>query len=678
MEPDNMARNNRAPQSRSEPDGRQRVIIESVKPEIDAGRFPIKRVTGETVRVEADVFADGHDVVAGVLLYRVQGESQWHEKALRPLVNDRWLAEFPVTQIGEYNYTLEAWVDHFQSWRRDLRKRLDAGTDTTVDYQIGADLIASAAARAEGEDHERLNDWARRLCETPDTAQAGVLAQNEELLAVAVRYPDRGLSTRYERELRVVVDRDRAGFSTWYEFFPRSTSGDPSRHGTLSDCAARLDYISSMGFDVVYLAPVHPIGRKHRKGKNNSVVCGPDDVGSPWAIGAEEGGHKEIHPELGTLEDFRAFVARARGLGLEVALDFALQCSPDHPWVREHPGWFRWRPDGSVQYAENPPKKYQDIYPIEFETADWRALWEELKSVVLHWIEQGVRIFRVDNPHTKPFAFWEWLIAEIKREHPDVIFLAEAFTRPKVTHRLAKLGFTQSYTYFAWRNTKHEITEYFTELTQSQLREFFRPNLWPNTPDILTEYLQLGGRPAFMVRLALAATLAANYGIYGPAYELCENTPREPGSEEYLNSEKYEVKRWDLDSAWSLRDYIARINSIRKQNPALRSDRRLRFHPTDNDMLLCYSKTTEDFSNVIVTVVNLDYRFRHSGWLHFDLAALGLSPDRPFQAHDLVGDGRFIWQGSRNYIELDPQSLPVHILKIRRKVRTEADFDYYL
>jgi starch synthase (maltosyl-transferring) len=420
-----------------------------------------------------------------------------------------------------------------------------------------------------------------------------------------------------------------------------------------------------MGFDVVYLPPVHPVGRAFRKGKNNSVVAEPDDVGSPWAIGSEEGGHTSVHSELGTLEDFRHFVSQATEHGLEVALDIAFQCTPDHPYVKQHPEWFRKRPDGTIQYAENPPKKYHDIYPLDFESRDWWALWNELKRVFQFWIDQGVRIFRVDNPHTKAFSFWEWVIAEIKKDHGDVLFLAEAFTRPHVMYRLAKLGFSQSYTYFTWRNTKPELTDYFTELTQTEVGEYFRPNLWPNTPDILSEFLQIGGRPAFMIRLILAATFGASYGIYGPAFELCENMPLQAGSEEYLNSEKYELKHRDLHFEWSLTDLISRINRIRKENPALQRNRNLRFHYTDNPMLICYSKTTDDLSNAIVAIVNLDPFQRQTGWVHLDLAALGLTADRAFQVHDLLGEGRYMWQGSRNYVELTPESLPAHILRIR-------------
>jgi starch synthase (maltosyl-transferring) len=460
--------------------------------------------------------------------------------------------------------------------------------------------------------------------------------------------------------------------------FPRSCANKPGKHGTFKDCEQRLPYVEAMGFDVLYLPPIHPIGKTYRKGRNNAVVAGPNDTGSPWAIGSEEGGHKSIHPQLGTLDDFRSLVKKAKGHGLEVAIDIAFQCTPDHPYVKEHPEWFRKRPDGTIQYAENPPKKYQDIYPIDFESEHWRDLWDELRSVVLFWIDQGVRIFRVDNPHTKAFAFWEDLIGKVKNDYPETIFLAEAFTRPKVMYRLAKLGFTQSYTYFTWRNTKWEFTQYFTELTQTDVREYFRPSLWPNTPDILPEHLQFGGRPAFMARLVLAATLGANYGIYGPAFELCENRPREPRTEEYLNSEKYEIKQWDIDRPDSLREFVARVNRIRKENPALHSNWSLCFHSVDNEQLICYSKQTDDLRNVILTVVNLDFHHTHSGWVDLSLGPLGLKPDQPYQVHDLLTDAHYLWQGARNYVELNPQSVPAHIFRIQHRTRTEQDFDYFM
>jgi starch synthase (maltosyl-transferring) len=659
-------------------DGRGRVAIERVSPQIDCGRFPIKRVVGETVVVEADVFADGHDHILCQVLYSRQGDKEWQSSPMTTLGNDRWRGAFSVPKAGRYEYTVEGWIDRFSTWRDGLGKRIAAGQDVHVDLLVGAELIADAAGRAKGDDAALLRQRARRIREETDMESATSIALETELFRAIQRYPERQFATRYQTPLAIVVDREKAGFSTWYEVFPRSCSSEAGRHGTIRDCEGWLPYVASMGFDVVYLPPVHPIGHAFRKGKNNSVVAEPDDVGSPWAIGSQEGGHTSIHPELGTLEDFRHFVSQAAEHGLEVALDIAFQCTPDHPYVKQHPEWFRKRPDGTIQYAENPPKKYHDIYPLDFESQDWQALWNELKNVFQFWIDQGIRIFRVDNPHTKAFSFWEWVIGEIKKEHGEVLFLAEAFTRPHVMYRLAKLGFSQSYTYFTWRNTKQELTDYFTELTQGEVREYFRPNLWPNTPDILSEFLQVGGRAGFMIRLILAATLGASYGVYGPAFELCENTPVQAGSEEYLNSEKYELKHRDLHSAWSLKDIISRINRIRKENAALQSNHNLRFHGTDNPMLICYSKMTDDLSNVIVVIVNLDSFHRQTGWVNLDLTALGLKVDREFQVHDLLGEGRYLWQGSRNYVELTPESLPAHILLVRRWIRTERDFDYYL
>jgi starch synthase (maltosyl-transferring) len=658
-------------------DARRRAVIERVRPEIDSGRFAIKRVVGESVVVEADVFADGHDQLACRVLYWQGIEQEPQSSPMEVLVNDRWRGEFRVSQVGTYRYTIEAWVDCFKTWRGDLIKRIAAGQDVQVELLIGAGLIEDAAERAAPPDRGSLREWARSIREAADKEAGKSMALQEELLPVIERYPDPHHASRYEKELIVTVDPAKARFSAWYEIFPRSCSPDGG-HGTLQDCEGWLPYIASMGFDVVYLSPIHPIGHTYRKGKNNSIVAEPGDVGSPWAIGSEEGGHKSIHPQLGSLKDFRQFVSKAREHGLEIALDIAFQCSPDHPYTREHREWFRKRPDGTIQYAENPPKKYQDIYPLDFETSEPLALWSELKSVFQFWMDQGVHIFRVDNPHTKAFPFWEWVIGEIKERHPEVIFLAEAFTRPHVMYRLAKLGFSQSYTYFAWRNTKQELTDYFAELTQTEVQEYLRANLWPATPDILPEFLQVGGRPAFMIRLVLAATLGASYGIYGPAFELCENAALAPGSEEYLHSEKYEIKHRDLHAAWSLKDFVARVNRIRKENVALQSDRTLRFHETDNPVLLCFSKTSDDLSNVIVVVVNLDFSHTQTGWVNLDLESLGIDADRAYQAHDLLGDGCYLWQGARNYVELTPGTLPAHIFRLRRWVRTEQDFDYYL
>ena len=655
------------------PEGRQRVVIEGVAPEIDGGRFAIKRTVGESVRVQAIVFADGHDSIACDLLYRSAGAAEWLHVPMTARGNDCWEAEFPVATLGRHFYTVQGWIDPFSTWRLDLQKRIAAGQELSVEMPIGAALVELAAKRAGGEDALRLRQWAESL-----RAGDRSVAESADLLAAIRRHPDLSLASRYERELAVIADREKARFSTWYEIFPRSTASEPGRHGTFADCEKRLPYIASMGFDVVYLPPIHPIGHRFRKGKDNSPAAEPGDVGSPWAIGDETGGHTAIHPELGTMEQFQSFLAAARGLGLEVALDIAFQCTPDHPWTRTHPEWFRKRPDGTTQYAENPPKKYEDIYPLDFETAEWSALWQALKDVFDFWIAQGVRLFRVDNPHTKAFSFWEWCIAAVETEHPDVLFLAEAFTRPHVMNRLAKLGFSQSYTYFTWRNTKAELTAYFTELTKPPLPEYFRPNLWPNTPDILPRVLQVGGRPAFMMRLLLAATLGASYGIYGPAFELGENTSKEPESEEYLNSEKYELKQWNLESPQSIRHFIARVNRIRRENPALQHNRRLTFHETDNPNVICYSKTSDDMSNAIIVVVNLDWAHTQSGWVTLDVRALGIEPGKTFEAEDLLSGGRFLWQAPRDYVELVPGSLPGHILRVRRWVRKETDFDYYL
>lgn len=659
-------------------DGRKRVIIEGVKPEVDRGRFPIKRTIGEKVVVEADVFTDSHDVVSCVLLYRKEGEAQWIEAPMDFLFNDRWRGEFTVTEVGLYRYTVLAWIDHFKSWREGLFKKVKAEQDVSVDLLVGAVLVDEASDRASGSDRNYLRERAKSLRSAKKPSEKISLALDDELFHLMARYPDREFATTYDKELTVVVDREKARFSAWYDMFPRSCSLEAGRHGTFKDCETRLSYVAAMGFDVLYLPPIHPIGQTNRKGKNNTPVAGPDDPGSPWAIGSMEGGHKDIHSQLGTLQDFRQFVAKAGEYGIEIAIDLAFQCAPDHPYVKEHPEWFRLRPDGTVQYAENPPKKYEDIYPLNFETDHWQGLWEELKGVVLFWVAQGIRIFRVDNPHTKPFGFWEWLIREVKKDHPEVIFLAEAFTRPKVMYELAKLGFSQSYTYFAWRNTKLELTGYFTELTQTEVREYFRPSLWPNTPDILTEYLQMGGRPAFMARLVLAGTLGASYGIYGPAFELCENRPKGLGSEEYLDPEKYEIKQWDITRGDSLKDFIARLNRIRRENPALHSDSNLRFHAVDNNQVICYSKHTEDLSNIILVMVNLDPHHTHTGWVQLPLELFGLDPLQSYQVHDLLSDARYLWYGSRGYVELNPQVAPAHIFRVRRRIRTERDFDYFM
>jgi len=658
-------------------DGRKRVVIESVEPEIDAGRFAIKRISGDTVTVEADIFADGHDRIAARLLFRFSEIPEWTAVPMQSLGNDRWRAEFPVTRLGEYLYTVSGCIDHFDTWRGDLEKRIAAGQDIAVDLLNGAQLVEEAAERAPRDDADALRRRAAQLRQAGDRDASQAAAFDSALASLMALYPDPALETRYQHELRVSVDREKARYSAWYEMFPRSTAPQPGRHGTFRDVEARLDYVARLGFDVLYLPPIHPIGSSFRKGKDNSPTSEPGEPGSPWAIGAEEGGHTAIHPKLGTLDDFHHLLGSAAERGIELALDIAYQCSPDHPWVREHPRWFKHRADGSIQYAENPPKKYQDIYPLDFEGSDWPALWDALRDVILFWIHQGVRIFRVDNPHTKAFAFWEWCISEIKRDYPDALFLSEAFTRPRVMQRLAKLGFSQSYTYFTWRNTKQELTDYFTDLTQSAVHEYLRPNLWPNTPDILPEPLQIGGRPAFIARLVLAATLGASYGIYGPAFELGEHEPLRPGSEEYLHSEKYEIRDWNLDAPESIADVISAVNRARRENSALHANHDLAFHSTDNPSLLAYSKASRDAGNVVLTVVNLDAFHTQTGWIDLNLDRLRIGPSDTFQVLDQLTGQRYLWQGPRNYVELSPAKTPAHIFRILRRVRSERDFDYY-
>ena len=654
--------------------GRRRVIVEGLSPEVDCGRYPAKRALGDRVWVEADLVVDGHEKVAGRVLYRFRGESELREAPLAALGNDRHRGSFEVDRLGSWEYTVEAWLDAFAGWRDGLRKKADAGQDVSVELLEGAALVAAAATRASGVDAAALAETAKVLSAGETDRETRVqIALDRTLDDRMARAPDRSHATRYPLR-EVLVEPEHARFSAWYELFPRST-GASGKHGTFADAERMIGYVAEMGFDVIYLPPIHPIGRTFRKGPNNALEARPHDVGSPWAIGAEEGGHDAVHPELGTLEDFRAFVAKANESGIEVALDIAFQASPDHPWVKEHPEWFERRPDGTIRYAENPPKKYQDVYPFDFDSADWEGLWEALLGVFEHWLDNGVHIFRVDNPHTKSLRFWEWCIARIKAEHPEAIFLAEAFTRPKLMYALAKLGFTQSYTYFTWRNTRHDIEQYMRELTQTNVREYFRPSFWPNTPDILPEHLQHGGRGAFLARLVLASTLSSNWGIYGPAFELMESVPR-PGAEEYIDNEKYQLRDWDLEASHSLRHVIARVNHVRRTHPALQRTENVRFHSTDNEQLLCYSK--EEGDDLVLVVVNLDFHHRHSGWVELDLGALSIQPDQPYLLHDLLGGDRYIWQGPRNYVDLDPHVLPAHLFAVKRRARREQDFDYFM
>jgi starch synthase (maltosyl-transferring) len=635
-------------------------VIEEVAPQVDGGRFAVKRVVGEDVAVTAACFAHGHERVACAVRYRAPGQSSWREVAMEPLGNDLWAAQFSVDAPGRWEYSVACWIDHLSLWRDGFARRVEPD-DIRLAARVGAELIAHAAALCSAEDCARLEPWSRILREESDVERLRVTGLDEALFEVALANAPRDGMTRTQA-FPVTVDRERARFSTWYELFPRSCSTKPGTHGTFADVDERLDGIAAMGFDVLYLPPIHPIGREKRKGQNNSTTAQPGDVGSPWAIGSREGGHTAILPELGTLADFRHLLMAARARGMEIALDMAFQCAPDHPWVAEHPAWFRTRPDGSIQYAENPPKKYQDIYPLDFDTPEWKALWEALRDVFLFWVGEGVAIFRVDNPHTKPFAFWEWVIAEVKRDHPDVLFLSEAFTRPHVMHRLAKLGFSQSYTYFTWRNTGAELTEYFTELAQGPGREYFRPNCWPNTPDILPYPLQNALPAAFRIRLVLAATLAASYGMYGPAYELCENRPRDAHSEEYLDSEKYQLRHWNLDHPDSLAPLVTALNAARRRHRALQSDWGLAFHPTDNPALLCYSKVSGE--DRVLAVVNLDPQAVQSGWVTLDATALGLAPGAAFAVRDELGGATYTWNAGRNFVMLEPARAPAHLFTI--------------
>jgi starch synthase (maltosyl-transferring) len=669
-------------------EGRKRVVIEEIQPQVDCGRYPARRFLGDLVHISAAIFSDGHDHVAARLLYKHESERLWHYAPMTALSNDMWSASFTVDQLGTWIYTIQAWVDHFDTWCADLKKRLAAQPDpASVDparrdlppqdiplaLTIGADMLEKTAARAKGEDAKQLKYIATSLQWMANQRSAHYdYPLTPEIEEIAARYPDLSYASVAGKELTLWVDRERARFS-------RSTSPDPSRHGTFADVELLLPEIAAMGFDILYMPPIHPIGTAFRKGPNNTASTNLEDEGSPWAIGSAEGGHKAIHPQLGTFADFDHMVAAIRANGMELAMDIAFQCSPDHPWVSEHPDWFIHRPDGTVQYAENPPKKYQDIYPLNFESSDWRGLWDELRSVFQFWIDRGVRVFRVDNPHTKALPFWEWCITDLHTTSPDVLFLAEAFTRPHVMYSLAKGGFSQSYTYFTWRTEKAELQAYFEEITKPPVSDFFTPNVWPNTPDILHASLQTGGRAAFMQRLILATTLAASYGIYGPAYELGENLPAKPGSEEYLNSEKYQIRRWDRNSPSSLAPLVTRLNQIRRTNPALQSDQSLHFHPVDNPQIICYSKSASSTGleppNILLVAVNLDPHNEQAGWIDLDLGVLGVGHDETFEVEDLLTDKVYQWRDRSNYVALRPNVMPAHVFRLTRTPSTAGMLD---
>jgi starch synthase (maltosyl-transferring) len=640
-------------------------VIENLQPLVDGGRYPTKRIVGEDLVVEADIFKDGHDVVAAVLKWRVIGERRWRETPMAYIDNDRWRGVCTLYDIAIYEYTVEAWTDTFRGWQQEFTSKFGAGiSELRSEALEGAALLEAASRRVRDRtDSARLLELSRRICKA-GSAEINEIAHSRELEVLMATYADRDNATHYTPPPRVIVDRPAAQIGAWYEFFPRSAEGRGDRGSTFRDCLPRVDDAKAMGFDVIYFPPIHPIGHTNRKGPNNSITCEPGDPGVPWAIGSEAGGQKAVEPSLGTLADFDWLQKQVRKRGMEIALDFAINCSPDHPYVKEHPDWFYKRPDGTIKYAENPPKKYEDIYPLNFRCDDWRQLWAEMKSVVLFWARRGVRIFRVDNPHTKPVAFWQYLVSGVRDKYPDVIFLSEAFTRPKMMKALAKAGFNQSYSYFTWRNSKRELIEYFTELTQTEMSEYFRANLWPNTPDILPFVLQDGGRPAFMIRVLLAATLSTLYGIYS-GYELCENEAL-PGREEYLDSEKYQWKERDWNAAGNIKVWITRLNKIRKENRALQFYNNLRFYHADNDAILFYGKMTPARDNIILIVVNLDPGHKQNSYVDVPIDQFGQMESDVYQVHDLLSDARYTWRGRQNYVELDPEIQPAHVFRVRR------------
>ncbi|MES2704888.1 MAG: alpha-1,4-glucan--maltose-1-phosphate maltosyltransferase [Bacteroidota bacterium] len=642
----------------------KRVIINGISPVVDNGLYPAKTIVDQRIEVSVNLFADGHDELGGSMLIKHTSEKTWKEHSLEAAGNDCWKASFIPTQLGIYQYRVQGWIDHFATWQKGITKKYKAGLDVKVELEIGWQLAEGVAARTKGKDKTAITKWVNELKGATDDSEAMSIATDTAIASLLCRCRDKNAVTLHPDTFSILVDPKRAEFSTWYELFPRSAATTADTHGTFKDVKALVPGIANMGFDVIYLPPIHPIGEKNRKGKNNSLTTQPGDPGSPWAIGSKDGGHKSIHPELGSLKDFKALVDECKKHNIEIALDIAFQCAPDHPYVALHPQWFKWRPDGTVQYAENPPKKYEDILPFNFETEDWEALWNELKSVIEYWIDKGVNIFRVDNPHTKALAFWEWMIAEVKRDNPQVLFLAEAFTRPRIMEHLAKSGFSQSYTYFTWRNTKEELEQYMTELTKTNSRHFFRPNFWPNTPDILPPEITAGGETAHIMRLILAATLSSNYGLYGPVYEYGLTEPM-PGKEEYIHNEKYEIKQWDWDRYSKIKEVMIRVNRIRKDNPALHSTWNIELAQTTNENIICYAKASEDRSNILIIVVNLDPHGTHAGTVKVPLYKFGFEHGS-YRVTDLLSGDKYNWSSEWNFVSLNPHDLPAHILRIEQ------------
>ncbi|PTX95336.1 alpha-1,4-glucan--maltose-1-phosphate maltosyltransferase [Spartobacteria bacterium LR76] len=657
------------------------VVIDHITPQLEGGRYAVKRISGQDLVVEADILKEGHDLVTAVLKWRPKGDAAWRETPMTLGQNDRWTGTLSVGQIGAWEYTVEAWGDTFRSWQDEVRKKFNGGLrDLKSEALEGASLVSKAAARAgKSPDAKRLKAFASQL-QQADAEALSTISASPGLSALMTAWTDRSLSTTHP-PLPLWVDRERAAYAAWYEFFPRSAEGKADSGSTFRDCLPRIDDAKAMGFDVIYFPPIHPIGETNRKGRNNSLHAEPGEPGVPYAIGNHRhgvngGGHKDVAPELGTLEDLSWLIGEVKKRGMEIAIDFAINCSPDHPYVESHPEWFFKRPDGTIKYAENPPKKYEDVYPLNFHNDNWQALWQEMRDVIAFWCEIGIRTFRVDNPHTKPVSFWEYLIGDIHETYPDAIFLSEAFTRPKMMQVLAKVGFTQSYTYFTWRNTKWELTEYLTELTQTEMKDYFRGNFFTNTPDILPEYLQRSGRPGFLIRAFLAATLSPVYGIYS-GFELCENAPI-PGKEEYIDSEKYQFKGRDWAAPGNIKDYVTRLNAIRRDNRALQEYANLRFHPADNDNILFYSKKTVAGDNALLFIVTVDPYNQQTAFVHVPLEELGIGDRETYQVEDLLTGERFTWTGSRNFVSLTPHTRPAHILRVRRWAGREGGRDVYL
>ncbi len=638
--------------------GQLRVIIENIQPQVDGGLYPAKRTQGERVDVTADIFSDGHDHLRAEMLYKFEKNGAWKSVEMKPTINDGWLATFTADEKGSYYFMVHAWVDHLDTWYDGIRKKIAARIDVKIELMEGGEYLRAAGGANPG-----VQAMAKKLENKSAYSEAVNTILSEEFEKMVRDFPMRQHETSGQKEFEVCVEHKKALFSTWYELFPRSSSLKADKHGTFVDTIRLLPRISSMNFDVLYLPPIHPIGKVNRKGKNNSVTAQPGEPGSPWAIGSSEGGHKAIHTELGTLADYQKLIKEAKKYNMDIAMDLAFQCAPDHPYVKEHPEWFRQRPDGSIQYAENPPKKYQDIYPFNFETPKWKELWEELRSVIFYWIDAGVTIFRVDNPHTKPIPFWNWVIDEVNKKYSDIIFLAEAFTRPKIMASLGKAGFTQSYTYFTWRVSKQEIVEYMNELVHGPSRNYFRPNFWPNTPDILPWHLQHQGENIFIIRLALAATLSSSYGLYGPPYEFCENGPVD-GKEEYFNSEKYEIKSYDWRKTNRMTDIVTLLNKARRDNSALQSTWNLQFCEVDNPNLVAYLKATDDLANIIIVIVNLDQHGKQSGYVQVPKFQLQLRDKINLKLQDLITEEFYTWTQEWNYVELEPNKMPFHLFRV--------------